>query len=337
MRFRMYRGERRLSRVGALSDRVRAGCRGASRADEDESEPALVEGDFRSGRAADAGSAGCVTGRPGSGRRLQPYVCEQGRVRHDHALDAVRGRLRQGVQHGGLFATQLLRITEGQHVSWFAPYVDTEREASAVHDYSIAFIMGMLQTAEYARAVFERGPLLLSVEEIETRVARRVQRREILQREEPARVWVVLHEACLRARIGSPWTMVEQLDHIRAELKRHPTLTVQVLPYESAAGATNIPFTVFENFESSPVVYVEGPQGARPYGADTVVSNAWQSLESLRACALGPHDSDLYIGTVRDEHARQAVGQVQLQRPDRRVRRVGPGSRVRGKRPRSRQ
>ncbi|WP_019546092.1 Scr1 family TA system antitoxin-like transcriptional regulator [Streptomyces sulphureus] len=236
---------------------------------------------------------------------------------------------------GGLFATQLLRITEGQHVSWFAPYVDTEREASAVHDYSIAFIMGMLQTTEYARAVFERGPLLLSAEEIEARVAKRVQRREILQREEPARVWVVLHEACLRARIGSPWTMVEQLDHIRAELKRHPTLTVQVLPYESAAGATNIPFTVFENFESPPVVYVEGPQGARPYGADAVVSNAWQSLESLRACALGPHDSDLYIGTVRDEHARQAVGQVQLQRPDRRVRRVGPGSRVRGRRPRS--
>ncbi|WP_078565360.1 helix-turn-helix domain-containing protein [Streptomyces sp. AA1529] len=232
---------------------------------------------------------------------------------------------------GGLFARRLRHATEGEAPAWFAPYIDAEREASEIEDYSIAFIMGLLQTPAYARAVLERGLMPLPREEIEAQVTSRTRRRQIFTRPEPPRVWVVLHEASLRVQVGSSQVMAEQLAHILAELGRVPSLTVQVLPYEAASGATNTPFTALKMPEGAPVVYVEGPQGGRPYDTREAVANARRYMDHLRACALDPHDSEAYISSVKEDHERRArVDQIQLQRRHRgSVRRVGPGSPVR--------
>ncbi|WP_324617582.1 helix-turn-helix transcriptional regulator [Streptomyces sp. NRRL F-5053] len=231
---------------------------------------------------------------------------------------------------GALFARQLKSLTEGEHPSWFGPYIDAEREAAVVQDYSIAFIMGLLQTEAYARAVLEQGMLLLPPEEVAAQTRSRMRRREIWDRATPPRVWVILHEACLRAEVGSPRIMADQLGFILAEMVLRPTLTVQVLPYSAAATATNTPFTILEVPETAPVLYVEGPQGGRSYDRVEELRNAQRTIDHLRACALSPHDSAVFLSRVRDEHARAAVDQVELQRRyGRSVRRVGPGARVR--------
>ncbi|WP_341483302.1 helix-turn-helix transcriptional regulator [Streptomyces tubbatahanensis] len=231
---------------------------------------------------------------------------------------------------GDLFVRQRRRLVEGENPAWFTPHLEAEKVAVAIHDYSIAFITGLLQTPDYARAVLDLGLLPLPREEIEAQVRSRMNRRAIFDRPGPPRVWVVLHEACLWSCVGSAKLMAEQLSYLVELLKRCPTLTVQVLPYQAAGAATNTPFTTLEIPEGAPVMYVEGPQGSRPYTSDAVVANSRRFLDHLRAAAMSPHDSAEYIETVGSEHARDAVDQVQLQRRHRRqLRRVGAGARVR--------
>lgn len=123
---------------------------------------------------------------------------------------------------GDLFATALRRLVDGEHPAWFAPHIDAEREASVIHDYSIAFITGLLQTEDYARSVLEQGMLLLPHEEVAAQVRSRMRRREIWERPNPPRAWVILHEACLRAQVGSPRVMADQISCINGGVAAAP-------------------------------------------------------------------------------------------------------------------
>ena len=239
---------------------------------------------------------------------------------------------------GDLFASQLRRITEGESPSWFAPYLDLERAASAIRDFSTIFVIGLLQTEAYARAALRGGRAAVPDREIDAMTVGRLRRREILEGPKPPRVWVVLYEACLRARVGSSRTMAEQLGHVVAEAERHPTLTVQVLPYTAAETTISAPYTLLEVPGGRPVVYVEGPQGGRPYEAAEAFAYSADLFDRLRASALSPQDSIDYINSAKGDHERDArVDQVELQRPTGGpVRRVGAGARVRRRRgPRS--
>ncbi|MGP3988687.1 helix-turn-helix domain-containing protein [Streptomyces sp. 3N207] len=230
---------------------------------------------------------------------------------------------------GDLFARQLRRVVKGEYPEWFAPYVDAEREATSIRDFSTTLIMGLFQTQEYAQAVLQSGRYLSPELDREALVVTRLRRREILHRRNPPRVWVVLHEACLWTQIGSPRVMAEQLLHVEEEARRHPTLVVQVLPFDAAGVALTAPFSILDYSGGKTVVYVEGPQGGRSYETPDVLSRASSFYDQLRAAALGPKASESLISNVRSAHERN-VDQVQLHRPTgRTLRRVGPGSRVR--------
>jgi len=232
---------------------------------------------------------------------------------------------------GGLFVRQLRRIVEGENPSWFAPFIEAEREAEVIEDYSTLFIYGLLQTPEYARAALAAATPGATDPELDAKVAGRIRRRDVLKREAPPRVWVVLHEACLRANVGAPDVMVAQLRFLREAVTRYPTLTLQVLPFSVSAAARATPFTLLGLDSGHFSVHVEGPQGGRPYDGRGAVTMSRGVYDHLRACSLSPHASLDFIDTAREAHERQArMDQVQLQRRrGRQLRRVGPGARVR--------
>ncbi|MBO8184646.1 helix-turn-helix domain-containing protein [Streptomyces spirodelae] len=235
---------------------------------------------------------------------------------------------------GGLFARQLRRIIEGENPSWFAPFIEAEREAEVIEDYSTLFVYGLLQTPEYARAALDAVASGADPRDLDAKVAGRMRRREIMLRGEPPQIWVVLHEACLRANVGTPEVMATQLRFLRDAVTQCRTLALQVLPLSASAAARATPFTLlgFEDGQFS--VHVEGPQGGRPYDDKAALKNSRRIFDHLRACALSPHASLDFIDTVREAHERQArMDQVQLQRRrGRQLRRVGPGARVRRQR-----
>lgn len=97
-------------------------------------------------------------------------------------------------------------------------------------------IPGLLQTAEYARALFLAAQTDTSADVIDALVAARLARQVILDRVDPPDTVVVLDEAVLHRLIGSPQAMHDALVHV-AELSRRPYIIVQVVLASNGANA----------------------------------------------------------------------------------------------------
>jgi hypothetical protein len=63
---------------------------------------------------------------------------------------------------------------------WFQVYVGLEEAASLIRLYEVQFVPGLLQTADYARAVVRLGRPGAAPEEIERRISLRMGRQELL-------------------------------------------------------------------------------------------------------------------------------------------------------------
>ncbi|TDD27722.1 XRE family transcriptional regulator, partial [Kribbella turkmenica] len=112
--------------------------------------------------------------------------------------------------------------------SWFHSYLDLESAAQLIRTYELQFVPGLLQTPEYVRAVVQLGRGLIPAEEVERRVALRVNRQEILTRPSPVRLWAVVDESVLRRPIGGVKSMRLQLEYL-LEATHMPNLTLQVM------------------------------------------------------------------------------------------------------------
>jgi transcriptional regulator with XRE-family HTH domain len=112
--------------------------------------------------------------------------------------------------------------------SWFQEWAFLEREAKRLRGFEPMVVPGLLQTDDYARAVFGTrfGP---TDEEIDEQVAARLKRQEILNREHSPLLWVILDEAVLRRPVGGTYVMREQLRHL-TEMARRPCVSLQVIP-----------------------------------------------------------------------------------------------------------
>ncbi|MFE7114775.1 DUF5753 domain-containing protein [Streptomyces sp. NPDC057654] len=151
---------------------------------------------------------------------------------------------------------------------------------------------------DYAHAVFRAGNPREGTAVIESKVSARIRRHEVMEREAPPLLWVVLHEAALRTYVGGPHVMAQQLEHLAREAES-PHITIQVLPLEAGAPATGTAFTLL-TFEDSPtVLHTEGPQGGRPYENAKTVATAVGTYDRLRAHALSPDESIAYINRLR--------------------------------------
>ena len=97
---------------------------------------------------------------------------------------------------------------------WFSVYVGLEEPASLLRVYEVQFVPGLLQTADYTRAIVERGQPAATADEIERRVALRAGRQEMLAKPGAPRLWAVVDEAALRRPIGGPAVMRAQLERL---------------------------------------------------------------------------------------------------------------------------
>lgn len=148
--------------------------------------------------------------------------------------------------------------------NWLQSYLGLETAATIIRSYEVQFVAGLLQTPGYARAVISLGHGAASAEEIDRRVALRIERQKILDRENAPRMWAVIDEAALRRPIGGADVMREQIDALIAASKR-PNVQIQLLPFEvgghAAAGGA---YTIlrFADRELPDVVYIEQLTGA---------------------------------------------------------------------------
>jgi transcriptional regulator with XRE-family HTH domain len=202
----------------------------------------------------------------------------------------------------GLFAGLLHRLEEADHPAQFLPYLELEPKATQILDFSATAIMGLLQTEEYARAIFRAGHPREAEDVIQGKVAARIRRREVLEQRKPPCLWVVLHEACLRTHVGGNAVMAGQLDHLLTMVSR-PGVDLQVIPYSAGAAAAHaVPFTLLTFLDSAPVLYAGDPQGGRIFRSASTVAAALHNYDRMRANALSIDDSLDFIRTLREEY-----------------------------------
>jgi transcriptional regulator with XRE-family HTH domain len=186
----------------------------------------------------------------------------------------------------------------------FAMYLGLESVATGLQAYDTHLVHGLMQTADYARALLRGGRPELLDHEIERLVDLRMKRQEILTRSNPSppTVWSVMDEAVLRRQIGGQETMHAQLLQL-IERSKLPNVTLLVMPNDLGAHAgLDGPFAMFQ-FETGtrPVVYVEGQAGNLYLEKDDDLRRAQQAMNHILATAPGTERSLALIRQVAKE------------------------------------
>jgi transcriptional regulator with XRE-family HTH domain len=237
---------------------------------------------------------GRISVRPGDVRELLEVYGVTG-AEADSLVQLAREARRKGWWH-----------TYGRVLpSWFEAYIGLESEAVRLRDFQPLVMPGLLQTEDYARAVLRAAPHAGSSAEIDRQVALRMERQAILGQAIPPDLWVVLSESVLRVQVGGPAVLRVQLMRL-AEVAERPNVTLQVLPFTTAAHVQPIsPFTMLEFTDDADptVVYLEHLTGSLLLENEDEVRRYRVVFDHLRAEALGTGQTADLIARVAAELA----------------------------------
>ncbi|HUZ38625.1 MAG TPA: helix-turn-helix transcriptional regulator [Streptosporangiaceae bacterium] len=128
----------------------------------------------------------------------------------------------------------LARRADGPVPTWFEDWLQAEGRSHALRIWQPLIVPGLLQTAEYARALFvAAGADEAKADEL---VAVRLERQSVFDRADAPHVVTILGESVLHRLIGSPAIMGDQLRHLGG-MAEQPNVQVQVVPSASGANA----------------------------------------------------------------------------------------------------
>ncbi|MFI6777691.1 helix-turn-helix domain-containing protein [Nocardia sp. NPDC050412] len=193
----------------------------------------------------------------------------------------------------------------------FDVYVGLEASARKLTSYQSEIVLGLLQIADYARALNRLGYPDDSDAEIERRVQLRMQRQALINRKAaPATVNVILHESVLRRVVGGAKVMAAQLRHL-ADISTQPNISLRILPFAAGVplGVSTGPFTILEfGIDSKgqpiepPVVYAEGFTGDLYLERHADVRRYDRAHECLQRCALDIQPSRHLLRQIAKEY-----------------------------------
>ncbi|MFJ7903573.1 Scr1 family TA system antitoxin-like transcriptional regulator [Streptomyces sp. NPDC096198] len=192
----------------------------------------------------------------------------------------------------GLLSAGVANLPEiDQFPMWAELYVHHEREAIALSWYDALVVPGLLQTEAYARALLSGRVPAYDPDELDTRIAARVGRREILHQKVSPTLSFVVWEPALRMPIGGRETHLDQLRFLR-EHSELPGLALQVLPLNRPAHAgTAGPFILLETPDHQHLAYTESQRGSQWVSDPNEVSILARKYAMLRTQALTTEDS----------------------------------------------
>ncbi|MFC4106313.1 helix-turn-helix domain-containing protein [Micromonospora zhanjiangensis] len=174
--------------------------------------------------------------------------------------------------------------------------IQLEAEATGVFNFEPLLVPGLLQTADYTRAVMQACGV--NDEDAQSRVRARLGRQAILAREEPPELRVIIDEGALRRVLGGPWVMARQLRHLLDAADR-PTVTVQVIPL-AVGGYTGLdgPFAILDFRRNQSIVHLEHKISGLFLEEPEQVSYFRQEIDKLDAVASSPTESVKLIAQI---------------------------------------
>jgi hypothetical protein len=166
-------------------------------------------------------------------------------------------------------------------------------------------VPGLLQTAEYARALFKAWQSTEDEDEIDQLITARLDRQRIFARPRPPSLWAVIDEGVLRRRVGSAKVMHDQLVHL-AEMAGRPVIKVHVIPAEVGAHIGLLGAFAIAGFaaDAPGIVYFESPDQGQTTRDPATVAKIILTFDTLRSEALPRGASRELIMKVAEEYGR---------------------------------
>ncbi|MFI5676710.1 helix-turn-helix domain-containing protein [Streptomyces cellulosae] len=176
-----------------------------------------------------------------------------------------------------------------------------EDEAVELGAYANHNMHGLLQTPEYARALYVRRRPSFTEDEIDRHVAARVARQCIFERVPAPLLTFVLEEVTLRRPIGGRMLLRQQLEHL-LEISKLRHVEIQVMPTdrEDHAGMAG-PMRLLKLRDGKTLGHTEGQLYSRVISDPKEVQILEMRYGMIRAQALSPRESSAFIEKVMGE------------------------------------
>jgi transcriptional regulator with XRE-family HTH domain len=184
------------------------------------------------------------------------------------------------------------------------PYIGLEQEAAAITCYSMYYMPALLQTEDYARTIIKAIAPRIDSNIHEQRVEVRLRRQQRLEEEDRPRYRVLLDEAALRRRVGTPAIMVAQFDKVLDAMRQNKA-TVQVIPFDAGEYTAVDAYFVLLEFDDpnlSPVIFIEGLTGNQYIERKVEIARYREAIESMRDSALSTRNSFSLIQRLRNSY-----------------------------------
>jgi transcriptional regulator with XRE-family HTH domain len=184
----------------------------------------------------------------------------------------------------------------------FLDLAELEYHARFLRVIGTAHVPGLLQTEDYARAVFAFWVPELPEGELEGQVEHRLRRRQVLAGDRAVEYEAVVHESVLRTQVADRRVALAQLDEVLQQSER-PNVTVRVIPFDTVgfAGASAALF-----YAGGRVPALDTVQRDTPYGT-AFLDDASQLLSmrtlfrKVEALSLDPVKSRDFIHRLAKE------------------------------------
>lgn len=173
-----------------------------------------------------------------------------------------------------------------------------EARAKSINIYTPMLIPGLLQTADYARAVMVNDPRS-NTQQVDRMVELRLARQRILDGESPTNLSVIIEETPLRRPVGGSQVLADQLRKLLAA-KEKRAIQIHVLP--TSVGwhpGEQGPFTYFDMHDPCPdVACVESLGGRTFIEEQDKVTRFWDAYDGMKQIALNHALSTKFISTL---------------------------------------
>lgn len=181
---------------------------------------------------------------------------------------------------------------------WFRQFVGLEADALDLWNYEAEHVPGLLQTADYVRALVRANQPHMTDEAIEHQVVLRRERQQRLTGEHPPKLHLFISEAVLRRPVGEPEVWQEQLAHMR-ESSELEHVELRVVPFSAGPHPGMLGSFVMMQFpeeEAPAFVYVEHERGAIYQEDPGDINRFTVVVAELGRLALSPEDSRELLG-----------------------------------------
>ncbi|MEU0008974.1 helix-turn-helix transcriptional regulator [Streptomyces sp. NPDC006314] len=178
-----------------------------------------------------------------------------------------------------------------------------EDESVEMGAYVSYHIHGLLQTAEYAQAVYALRRPAYTEDEIDRHVAARMARKSVFDRVPRPQITFVQEEATLRRPVGGRAVLRRQLEHL-LEVSRLPHVEIQVMPTdrEDHAGLSG-PIRLLKLKSGKTLGHLEVQLHSRVISDPREVQILEMRYGMIRSQALSPRESMVFIEQVLGEDA----------------------------------